>query len=87
LLALAGCLCEGLDNPLWYKHIPGTPLLVSSGVAGWAGESIAFCIRRLEQTSHASRQVAEMMITSLVIPTLAVFWRVIGADCFRVLSL
>jgi GT2 family glycosyltransferase len=63
------------------------PLLASLGVAGWSGLSVAFCMRRLEQTSHAPRHVIEMLITSLAIPSVAVFWRLVGAVRFRVLFL
>lgn len=43
-----------------------------------------FCLRRLEQTSHTPPHVAEMIITSALIPPLSVFWRILGALKFRV---
>ena len=63
------------------------PIIATAGVAGWSGLSVAFCMRRLEQTSRAPRHILEMLITSLVIPSIAVFWRLVGAVRFRVLFL
>jgi hypothetical protein len=44
-----------------------------------------FCVRRLQHTSHAPGHVAEMIVTSALIPPLAIFWRLRGALKFRVL--
>src|SRR5919199_1033677 len=44
-----------------------------------------FCVRRLQHTSHAPGHVAEMLVTSALIPPLAIFWRLRGALKFRVL--
>ena len=41
--------------------------------------------RRLRDTSHAPRHVAEMLLTSVAIPYLAMFWRLAGAWRFRTL--
>lgn len=43
-----------------------------------------FLGRRLRGTSHAPRHVLEMLVTSLFIPCLSIFWRVYGAVKFRV---
>jgi hypothetical protein len=43
-----------------------------------------FCAQRLQGTSHSARHVAEMAVTSSLIPTLALFWRIWGALRFRV---
>jgi len=48
---------------------------------------LGFALRRLKGASHAPRHVAEMVLTSLLIPFLAVFWRLAGAWHFRVLFL
>ena len=57
-----------------------------AGAAGvlWLGMTSAFCARRLRGVSHAPRHVAEMALTSMVIPPLSVFWRLRGAIRFRV---
>jgi hypothetical protein len=50
----------------------------------WALLTMRFCVPRPRQTSRAPRHVAEMLIASALIPTLAIFWRVWGAIKFRV---
>jgi len=42
---------------------------------------------RLRGTSHAPGHIAEMAVTSALIPPLSVFWRLRGAVKFRVLFL
>jgi len=42
-----------------------------------------FCMQRLKRTSKSPKHVAEMVVTSALIPPLAVFWRMIGAIRFR----
>jgi hypothetical protein len=62
------------------------------GSRGWAlGASVAwlllearFCRRRLQHTSSDPRHVAEMILTSALIPFVSVFWRLYGALKFRV---
>ena len=46
---------------------------------------LAFAWQRLQGTSHAPAHVAEMLLTSLAIPYVAVFWRLRGAWRFKVL--
>jgi cellulose synthase/poly-beta-1,6-N-acetylglucosamine synthase-like glycosyltransferase len=53
----------------------------------WAYFTGRFCIQRLRRTSHAPRHIVEMIITSMLIPPLAIFWRLYGAVRFRVLFL
>ena len=50
----------------------------------WVILSGQFCIERLRGTSHAPKHVAEMVVTSALIPPLAIFWRIRGAVRFRV---
>jgi cellulose synthase/poly-beta-1,6-N-acetylglucosamine synthase-like glycosyltransferase len=54
------------------------------GATLWALLTMRFCARRLHHTSRAPGHVAEMLITSALIPPLAIFWRVRGAIKFRV---
>lgn len=60
-----------------------------AGIAGglWLLLTAWFCVRRLRRTSRAPRHVAEMAVTSALIPPLAVFWRIYGSVKFRVLFL
>jgi glycosyltransferase involved in cell wall biosynthesis len=67
--------------------ISGAWLLALAGFALWLGLTARFCVQRLRHTSHAPRHVAEMIVTSLVIPPLAIFWRLRGAVKYRVLFL
>ena len=64
--------------------LAGDRLLAITSFAVWLGLGIAFARRRLAATSHAPRHVAEMVITSLLIPWLSVYWRARGAWRFRV---
>jgi GT2 family glycosyltransferase len=59
-------------------------LLAATGLTLWFGLSLYFTGLRLERTTHRLRHVAEMAVTSAVVPTLAVFWRLVGAIKFRV---
>lgn len=70
----------------------GALVCALGGSSGWAmllalvalGFIGAFAWQRLDGTSHAPRHVAEMLLTSVAIPFLSVFWRIAGALRFRV---
>lgn len=62
-------------------------LLALAGLILWLGLTAHFCLQRLQHTSHAPRHVVEMIVTSIVIPPLAIFWRLYGAVKFRVFFL
>jgi len=53
----------------------------------WLLLTVQFVWQRLKQTSHAPAHVIEVVLTSALIPPLAVFWRFVGALRFRVLFL
>ena len=57
--------------------------LTAAGV--WLLLTGRFCARRLRRTSRAPYHVAEMVLTSALIPSLSLFWRIRGAFKFRVL--
>jgi GT2 family glycosyltransferase len=57
---------------------------VMIGLAGWLGLVVGFIRRRLENTSHAPSHVAEMVVTSLLIPFLSIYWRIRGAIRWKV---
>ncbi len=59
------------------------PWLVALGGSAWITLTAAFCAKRLAATSKSPSHVAEMLITSSLIPPLAVFWRLYGAIKFR----
>lgn len=50
----------------------------------WAVLTLAFAWRRLRRTSRAPAHVLEMLLTSIAIPPLSVYWRLLGAWRFRV---
>jgi len=52
--------------------------------AVWLALTGRFAARRLRGTSHAPRHVAEMVVTSALIPPLSLYWRLYGAVRFRV---
>jgi cellulose synthase/poly-beta-1,6-N-acetylglucosamine synthase-like glycosyltransferase len=53
----------------------------------WAFLTGRFCLQRLERTSHDPQHIAEMIVTSTLIPPLSIFWRLRGAIKFRVFFL
>ena len=67
---IVGSLVASLASPWW--------LLV------WATLTARFCAQRLRGTSKAPAHVAEMIVTSVLIPLLSVFWRLVGALKYRV---
>lgn len=54
--------------------------------ATWLGMTAGFCWQRLRHTPKSARRVAEVIVTSMLIPPLAVFWRLAGALRFRAAS-
>jgi GT2 family glycosyltransferase len=50
----------------------------------WAALTLRFCFYRLRGTSKAPRHVLEMIVTSILIPPLSVYWRLRGALKYRV---
>lgn len=67
--------------------VSGTAFLALAGLIIWVGMTARFCLLRLRYTSHAPRHVFEMIVTSVAIPPLAIFWRLCGAVQFRVFFL
>lgn len=59
-------------------------ILMIAGV-GWLALMISFVKKRLSNTSHSLGHVLEMIITSLAIPFLSIFWQLYGAWKYRVL--
>jgi cellulose synthase/poly-beta-1,6-N-acetylglucosamine synthase-like glycosyltransferase len=67
--------------------LEGWGLFAAGALCVWMYMTGHFCLQRLRHTSRAPRHVAEMIITSIFIPSLAVFWRIFGAVKFRVFFL
>lgn len=55
--------------------------------SAWSCLVARFTAKRLKGTSRSWRHVLEMMVTSMVIPFLSVYWTLYGAKKFRVLFL
>jgi hypothetical protein len=64
--------------------VAGSPALAGVGVLAWLALTVRLCQRRLHGTSHSVRHVAEIIVTSVLIPPMAVFWRLMGALRYRV---
>jgi cellulose synthase/poly-beta-1,6-N-acetylglucosamine synthase-like glycosyltransferase len=86
--------------PPWryYRIIGALLVALGAGLAGqrrpaalaglaWAAMTAQFCLQRLVGASHAPRHLAEMVVTSALIPPQAVFWRLRGALRYRVFFL
>jgi GT2 family glycosyltransferase len=67
--------------------LAGLPWLALAAAGLWLLLVGLFCARRLRGNSPAPRHVAEMVVTSPVIPLLSVYWRLRGAVRFRVFFL
>lgn len=61
----------------------GYHLLSLVAAAVWLSLTLHFCSRRLRNTSRAPSHVAEMLVTSALIPLLSLFWHVRGTWRFR----
>jgi glycosyltransferase involved in cell wall biosynthesis len=60
------------------------PMMLLGALAGWLLLTAHFFMQRLRGTSMSVSHIAEIALTSLLIPPLAVFWRLAGAVRFRV---
>ncbi|MFM8319470.1 MAG: glycosyltransferase family 2 protein [Chloroflexota bacterium] len=65
----------------------GLPQLAAGLGGAWAALWLSFSRRRLQGTSHSPAHVAEMLVTSALIPFLSVYWRLRGALRYRVFFL
>jgi cellulose synthase/poly-beta-1,6-N-acetylglucosamine synthase-like glycosyltransferase len=87
-------------TPPWHYYlILGTLLALVGGITGkfprltfiaaclWLLLTGRFCLHRLHHTSGTRSHRAEMIVTSMLIPPIAIFWRLRGALKFRVFFL
>jgi len=51
----------------------------------WFAGTVSLCRRRLRKTEHGPADILEVVATSILIPPLAVFWRLVGAIRFGAL--
>ncbi|HJT19206.1 MAG TPA: glycosyltransferase [Nitrospira sp.] len=58
--------------------------LLAAALTIWVLEVGRFCGHRLRHTSRRAAHVAEMAVTSILIPPVAVYWRLKGAVKYRV---
>ncbi len=64
--------------------ITESPWLLVPAAALWGAGTWRFFVARLRDTSRRAAHVAEMLITSALIPPVAVYWRLRGAVKYRV---
>lgn len=73
--------------PRWDYYLVVASLLLSVAspwwLVVWAVLTARFCLHRLRGTSKSPAHIAEMVVTSILIPPLSVFWRLVGALRFR----
>lgn len=62
----------------------GHPVFAASAAMVWLMLTIRLAVRRLRGTSRSMMNVADIVVSSTVIPLVAVFWRLAGAVRFRV---
>jgi glycosyltransferase involved in cell wall biosynthesis len=85
------------DPPPWHYYVNagallsaaigwslGSAWLVVPGVALWTITVGQFCAYRLQNTSRRAAHIIEMLVTSALIPPVAIYWRLRGAIKYRV---
>ena len=60
----------------------GNRALATAAFLAWAVTTLWFFARRLHNSSWTWRNVAELLITSVFIPPLSIYWRLIGVSRF-----
>ena len=64
--------------------LAGASMLAAIAGAIWLGMTAWLFAKRMQGTTKTFSHVAEMLLTSILIPPLAVYWRMVGAFRFRV---
>ncbi|MDS1139723.1 glycosyltransferase [Pusillimonas sp. SM2304] len=62
--------------------LAGRSGLAAFTLAGWGLATVSFFLRRLSVSALTVRNAAELFVTSLFIPPLSLFWRLVGARRF-----
>jgi glycosyltransferase involved in cell wall biosynthesis len=78
VLALAG---------IGYGATVGGRAVTELATGLWALLTLWLALQRLRGTSHAPADVAEVLVTSALVPPVSIFWRVVGALKYRVFYL
>jgi hypothetical protein len=65
----------------------GQPLLSIALLLVWVALTLSFMLKRLRHTSKAPSHLAEMAVTSILIPLLATYWRIRGCIRYQTLLL
>jgi glycosyltransferase involved in cell wall biosynthesis len=75
LTALVGAGCALAAGSMWAAALC---------LSVWLGLTVEFCLRRLAKTSRSLEHIVEMIVTSVLIPPVAIFWRLRGAVKYQV---
>jgi hypothetical protein len=67
--------------------LTGSWFIALGAITAWIVMTGRFAWQRLRDTSHAPSHVLEMIVTSMLIPLLSIFWRIAGVVRFRVFFL
>jgi hypothetical protein len=67
-----------------FAFASGHELLAVATGGTWLVLTAMLCIRRLRDTAKTAAQVLEVLVTSPLLPPLALFWRLVGAIRYRV---
>ncbi|MDB5888352.1 MAG: glycosyltransferase family 2 protein [Rhodocyclales bacterium] len=67
--------------------VAGQAAVLAGAALLWLLMTAAFCIKRLHRAAHSFSHIVEMVLTSIAIPPLALYWRVRGCLHFKVLFL
>jgi hypothetical protein len=59
------------------------PFVAGMAFGGWFILTMDFARKRLHGTSHSPAHVTEMIVTSMLIPFLSVFWTIYGSIRFK----
>lgn len=59
--------------------LAGMPVAADSALALWALLTLYFLARRLQNSAFTVRNAMELLVTSVAIPPLSIFWRLVGA--------
>jgi GT2 family glycosyltransferase len=62
----------------------GARAVALAGAAAWLGMTALLCARRLRGTARSAAHVTEVVCTSVLMPPLALYWRLAGAIRYRV---
>ncbi len=63
-------------------QLAGRPVAADAALTLWALMTLYFLGRRLQNSAFSLRNLAELIVTSVVIPPLSIFWRLVGASRF-----